>query len=73
LPLGGLHGSETETFDAGEDLIGGFCPAEGFGIVVDGVDVILDGLFELLRGAMVTSPQLLFSQKSEEAFDLVQP
>jgi hypothetical protein len=73
LHFSGLNGSETEAFDAGQYLIGGFCPSEGLGIVIDGVDVIPDGLFEFLGGAMDTPPQLLLGQESEETLDLVKP
>ena len=36
-------------------------------------DVLADGVFELLRGAMDTASQLLFGEWSEEALDVVQP
>jgi hypothetical protein len=59
LHFSGLDSPETEALDAGEDLVGGFCPSERLGIVIDAVDVILDGLAEFLRGTMDAPPQLL--------------
>ncbi len=47
------------------DVISGHCPSERLGIVILGIDVILDGLFELLHGATDTPPKLLFGHESE--------
>ena len=49
LFIGG-EGAATEPFDGGEDVIGGFCPAEGFWIGIAGVDVGGNGGFELGGG-----------------------
>jgi len=68
-----LRGSEAEALDAGQDLIGRLGPAEWLGIVIDGIDIILDGLFAFLRGTMETPAQLFFGQESEKSLDLVQP
>ena len=68
-----MNGLKAEALDAGEDLVGGLCPSAWLGILVDPIDVVLDGLFEFLSGAMDTPPQLLLAQESEQAFDLVQP
>ena len=46
-------------------LADAFCPPEWLGIVIDGVDVVLDGLFELLSGAMDAPPQLLLGQNGD--------
>ena len=43
------------------------------GVGVDGVDVVANGLFKLLRGAMNAAAQLFFSEHRKEAFHLVQP
>ena len=71
--LSGLNGSGAEALDACQNVVCRLRPSEGFGIVIDGVDVILDGLFQFLRGAMNTASQLLFGQQGKQALDLVQP
>ena len=73
LSLGGVEGAQAEAFDGGEDVGGGLGPPEGPGVGVDGVDVVADGLFKLLRGAMNAAVQLFFSEHRKEAFHLVQP
>ena len=73
LSLGGLDVCYAEALDACQNVVCRLRPSEGFGIVMDGVDVILDGLFELLGGAMATASQLFFGQQGKQAFDLVQP
>ena len=37
------------------------------------VDVVSDGLFQLLGGAVNASPELLFGEGGEPSFDQVQP
>ena len=44
--------SEAEALDGAEDVIGGFGPFEGFGVLVCRVDVVEDGALQLLGGAM---------------------
>ena len=56
-----------------EDVIGGFGPFEGFGVLVCRVDVVEDGALQLLGGAMDAAPDLLVGQQPEPALDLVQP
>ena len=62
-----------EAFDGGEDVVGGFCPAEGFGVAVVGFDVALDGGLELGGGAVGGALDLLFDEEGEEAFDPIEP
>ncbi len=68
-----MNRSRAEALDACQNVVCRLRPLEGFGIVIDNVDVILDGLFKLLRGVMDTTPKLLFGQQSKQALDLVQP
>ena len=65
--------SEAEALDGAEDVIGGFGPFEGFGVLVCRVDVVEDGALQLLGGAMDAAPDLLVGQQPEPALDLVQP
>ena len=51
--------SEAEALDGAEDVIGGFGPFEGFGVLVCRVDVVEDGALQLLGGAMDAAPDLL--------------
>jgi hypothetical protein len=51
---------EAEALDVGEDIVGGFGPAEGFWIVVDCLDVGSDRRFQLFSGAMDVAADLLF-------------
>ena len=59
--------------DGREDVIRGPGPAERFGIGVDGGDVGLDGLLQLLRRAMDTAPDLPRGEVGKEALDLIDP
>ena len=65
--------SEAEALDGAEDVIGGFGPFEGFGVLVCRVDVVEDGALQLLGGAMDAAPDLLVGQQPEPALDLVEP
>ena len=69
----GVERSSAEAVDGGEDIVGGLGPAERSGLSVVGVDVLLDGGFELGRQSVGAALDLLFGQESEEALDLVDP
>ena len=73
LLFSGFDCLEAEPLDGGEDVIGGFGPFEGFGVLVCRVDVVEDGALQLLGGAMDAAPDLLVGQQPEPALDLVQP
>ena len=64
---------ETEAFDGGEDVVGGFGPLEGFGVFVVLVDEGADVGFELAGRVVHTALQLLARQFGEPAFDLIDP
>ena len=68
-----VEGSLAESFDGSQDVVGGFGPSEGFRVGVAGVDVALDGGFELSRRAMGAALDPLLGQQREEALDLVDP
>ena len=59
--------------DAGQDIVGGLGPAERFGVCIGGLDVGLDGVFELGDRAEHASFQGPLGQQREEAFDLIDP
>jgi hypothetical protein len=59
--------------DAGQDIVGGLGPAERFGVGIGGLDISLDGFFELGDRAEHASFQGPLGQQSEEAFDLIDP
>jgi len=59
--------------DAGEDLVRGLGPDVGLGIVVVGVDVLLDGVAQLADAAVAPTPQLLIGQIGEVPLDEVDP
>jgi len=48
-------------------------PAERFGVGIGGLDVSLDGFFELGDRAKHASFQGTLGQQREEAFDLIDP
>ena len=73
LVFSGFDCSEAEPLDGGEDVIGGFGPFEGFGVLVCRVDVVEDGALQLLGGAMDAAPDLFVGQQPEPALDLVEP
>ena len=73
LLFSGFDCSEAEPLDGGEDVIGGFGPFEGFGVLVCRVDVVEDGALQLLGGAMDAAPDLFVGQQPEPALDLVEP
>jgi len=73
LAFCGIQGAQTEAFDGGEDVVCRLGPAKEFGIGVDGVDMVSDGLFEFPGRAMDPAPDLTFGQGGEEALDLVEP
>jgi hypothetical protein len=65
--------AETETLDAGEDVVGGLGPAEWLGVGGGRVDVRLDRLFEVADRAEHAPFQGALGEQGEEAFDLVDP
>ena len=65
--------AEAEALDAGQDVVSGLGPAEGFGIGICRLDVSFDGLFEFGNRAEHPSLERAFCQQREEAFDLVDP
>ena len=67
LLFSGFDCSEAEPLDGGEDVIGGFGPFEGFGVLVCRVDVVEDGALQLLGGAMDAAPDLFVGQQPEPA------
>jgi hypothetical protein len=73
--LGGsdVESLETEALNGGENVVGGFGPAEGLGIGVDGVEVGLDRDFQFRRRAVDAAADLLFGDGGEEALDLIDP
>ena len=64
---------ETEAFDGGEDVVGGFGPPEGLGVFVVYFDEGPDIGFELAGGGVHAALQLLARQFGEPAFDLIDP
>jgi transcriptional regulator with GAF, ATPase, and Fis domain len=50
-----LRNSLTKSSDTGEDLISGFGPDKGLGIVVSEFDILFDGLFQFQRAAVSRS------------------
>jgi hypothetical protein len=60
LGCGDFERFEAEAFHDGEDIVGGFGPAEGFWIILDRVDVGSDRRFQLFGGAMDAASDLLF-------------
>ena len=62
-----------EAFDGGQDVVGGFGPAERCEIAVVGLDISLDGGFEFGSRAVGAALDLLLGQQGEEALDLVDP
>ena len=59
--------------DGGEDVVGGLGPSEGLGVGIVGVDVGVDGLFELGDGAEHAAADMPLGEQREEALDLVDP
>jgi hypothetical protein len=49
------------------------CQIRGFGLLVVVVDVVSDGLFQFLGGAVNARSKLLFGEGGEPAFDQVEP
>ena len=68
-----LQGALAEALDGGEDVVGGFGPAEGLGMGIVRVDEGADVVFELPGGAMHAAPELLLREQGEEALDLIEP
>ena len=73
LFVSGFESSEAKSLDCGQDFIGGFCPIEGPGVFVGGVDVFDDRLLQFLGRAVDAPAQLFFGQQRKKPFDLVQP
>ena len=62
-----------EALDGGEDVVGGRCPSEGFGIGVVSVDERSDVSPESSDAAINAAPDLVIGEECEEALDLVEP
>lgn len=65
--------SEAETFDGGEDVIGGLCPYEGLGSFVMCFDEGKDVVFQCGCGAVNASADAVIGDEGEEALDLIDP
>ena len=63
-----LRNSLTKSSDTGEDLISGFGPDKGLGIVVSEFDILFDGLFQFQRAAMSRSFDLPFGEQTKPPF-----
>ena len=70
---GDFEGFETEAFYGGEDIVGGFGPAEGLWVGVDGVEVGSDRGLQFRSRAVDAAADLLFGDVDEEALDLIDP
>src|SRR6185312_797919 len=71
--LGEVERFETEGLDGGENVVGGFGPAEALGVGVDGVEVGEDRGFQFRGRAVDVATDLLFGDVGEEALDLIDP
>ena len=67
------QGAAAEASDGGEDVVGGFGPAERLRVCVADGDVVHDGSLQGLGGPVDTAADLLLGQQAEEPFDLVDP
>ena len=65
--------AKAKALDASQDIVDGLGPAERFGVGIGGLDVSLDGFFELGDRAEHASFQGTLGQQREEAFDLIDP
>ena len=54
-------------------MVGGLGPSEWFGIVVHGIDVVPNCLFELTGRAVHATANLLIGELGKEPLDLVDP
>jgi hypothetical protein len=68
-----LRNSLTKSSDTGEDLISGFGPDKGLGIVVSEFDIVFDGLFQFQRAAMGRSFDLSFGEQTKPPFHQIEP
>ena len=66
-------GAAAKPFDGGQDVVGGFGPAEGLGVGIAGVDVGGDGGLQRGSRAVSAALDLLVGEQREEALDLVDP
>ena len=57
----------------GEDLVGGFGPDEGLGVVVVLVDIAVDGGLEIDDRVEAAAPDSSAGERREEGLDGVQP
>src|SRR5262245_46399164 len=62
-----------EAANGSEDVVGSPGPDERFGVSIACVEVLLDGVLELLDRFEGAATDLLLRQVGEESFDLVQP
>jgi hypothetical protein len=63
----------TKPFDGGQDIVGGFGPAEGLGVGIAGVDVGGDSGLQRGSRAVGAALDLLVGEQGKEALDLVDP
>ena len=73
LSGGDVERSEAEALDGGENVVGGFYPAKGLRVGVDGVDGEADGGFRFFSGAADAAADVPFGDLGEEAFRQVDP
>lgn len=63
----------TEAFNRSQNLVGGFGPFEGLGILVVSIDESANIGFEFPDGGMNASLEPLSGELSEPTFDLIDP
>jgi hypothetical protein len=63
----------TKAGQAGQDLVSGFGPHEGLGMLIADLDITANGLRQFPRGAVDPPANLFFHQGSQSALDQVQP
>ena len=72
-PEHGPNGRYRQPAELGEDVIGGFGPHEGLGVVVVLLEVTVDGGLEVGGGPEDAAPDALTGEFGEEAFDSIEP
>ena len=68
-----LDGSGAEARHLLQDRISGLGPLEGRGVLVVGVEELMDGFLQGLHGAVSTALDLTLSEQAEPPLDLIQP
>ncbi len=61
------------SLDLGDDVVGGFVPDEGLGVVVPVLGPELDGVDELIEAGEAAAAEASIGQGFEPALDEVQP